>query len=94
MVDCSHANSRKDHTKQPAVCRTVVEQIATGSPNIMGVMLESNLVAGAQKLTDRKQLAYGQSITDPCMGWEETLLLLREVAEAVRSSRRCKAILS
>jgi 3-deoxy-7-phosphoheptulonate synthase len=94
MVDCSHANSRKDHTKQPAVCRTVVEQIATGSPNIMGVMLESNLVAGAQKLTDGKQLAYGQSITDPCMGWEETLLLLREVAEAVRSSRRCKAILS
>jgi 3-deoxy-7-phosphoheptulonate synthase len=94
MVDCSHANSRKDHTKQPAVCRTVVQQIATGSRNIMGMMLESNLMPGAQKLTDRKQLAYGQSITDPCMGWEETLLLLREVAEGVRSSRRCKAILS
>jgi len=94
MVDCSHANSRKDHTKQPAVCRTVVEQIATGSPNIMGVMLESNLVAGAQKLTDQKHLQYGQSVTDPCMGWDETLVLLKELAAAVRSSRRCKRILS
>jgi 3-deoxy-7-phosphoheptulonate synthase len=94
MVDCSHANSRKDYTKQPAVCRTVVEPMVTGSPNIMGVMLESNLVAGGQRLTDRKQLAYGQSITDPCTGWDETLVLLGELAAAVRSSRRCKAILS
>jgi 3-deoxy-7-phosphoheptulonate synthase len=57
----------------------------------MGVMLESNLVAGAQKLTDKKQLLYGQSITDPCMGWDETLVLLREIAAAVRSRRRCMA---
>ena len=91
MVDCSHANSRKDHTKQPAVCRAVAEQIATGSRSIMGVMLESNLVAGAQKLVDKKQLLYGQSITDPCMGWDETLVLLREIAAAVRSRRRCMA---
>jgi len=51
-------------------------------------MLESNLVAGAQKLVDKKQLLYGQSITDPCMGWDETLVLLRELAAAVRSRRR------
>ena len=54
----------------------------------MGVMIESNLVAGAQKLVDKKQLLYGQSITDPCMGWDETLVLLRELAAGVRSGRR------
>lgn len=57
----------------------------------MGVMLESNLVAGAQSLSNKKQLVYGQSITDACMGWSETLPVLRELAEAVRSRRQSLA---
>jgi 3-deoxy-7-phosphoheptulonate synthase len=87
MIDCSHANSNKDHTKQPAVCREVIAQIAAGNRQIIGVMLESNLVAGAQKLVGGKPLAYGQSITDACIGWDETLELLRELATAIRSAR-------
>jgi 3-deoxy-7-phosphoheptulonate synthase len=87
MVDCSHANSNKDHTRQPGVCRDVAAQIAKGSRNILGVMLESNLVAGAQTLVNGQPLVYGQSITDACIGWEETLELLEELARAVRSAR-------
>jgi 3-deoxy-7-phosphoheptulonate synthase len=87
MIDCSHANSGKDHTQQPLVCRDVIQQIAAKDRRIIGVMLESNLVAGAQKLVDGKPLVYGQSITDACIGWEETLALLRELATAVRSAR-------
>jgi 3-deoxy-7-phosphoheptulonate synthase len=87
MIDCSHANSGKDHTRQPAVCRDVAGQIAEGNRNIIGVMLESNLVAGAQKLVPGKPLVYGQSITDACMGWDETLELLAGLARAVRSGR-------
>lgn len=88
MIDCSHANSSKDHRKQPLVCRDVIGQIATGERRIIGVMLESNLVAGAQKLLDGRPLVYGQSITDACIGRDETLELLRELATAVRSARR------
>ena len=87
MIDCSHANSNKDHTRQPAVCRDVAGQIAEGNRNIIGVMLESNLVAGAQKLVPGKPLVYGQSITDACMAWDETLELLGGLARAVRSGR-------
>ncbi len=85
MIDCSHANSNKDHTRQPGVCRDVAAQIAAGEQRILGVMLESNLVAGAQKPMPGKPLVYGQSITDACMGWDETLPLLRELAAAVRA---------
>src|ERR1039458_4955049 len=87
MIDCSHANSNKDHTRQPAVCRDVAGQIAEGNRNIVGVMLESNLVAGAQKLVPGEPLVYGQSITDACMGWDETLELLAGIAKAVRAGR-------
>jgi 3-deoxy-7-phosphoheptulonate synthase len=85
MIDCSHANSHKDHTRQPAVCRDVVKQVAQGEQRIIGVMLESNLVAGAQTLGQGQPLVYGQSITDACMGWDETLPLLRELAAGVRA---------
>jgi 3-deoxy-7-phosphoheptulonate synthase len=87
MIDCSHANSRKDHTRQPAVCRDVAAQIAAGDRRIAGVMLESNLVAGAQKLVPGRELVYGQSITDACIGWDETRTLLTELAQAVRAGR-------
>jgi 3-deoxy-7-phosphoheptulonate synthase len=87
MIDCSHANSNKNHTRQPTVCRDVARQIAEGNRNIIGVMLESNLVAGAQKLAPGEPLVSGQSITDACMGWDETLELLAGLAKAVRSGR-------
>ena len=87
MIDCSHANSNKDYHKQASVCRDVAAQIAKGNRNIIGVMLESNLLAGAQKLTRGQPLTYGQSITDACLGWDETLPLLRELATAVKDGR-------
>jgi 3-deoxy-7-phosphoheptulonate synthase len=87
MVDCSHANSGKDYARQGVVCRDVAGQIKKGQKNIIGVMIESNLVAGAQKLVPGKPLVYGQSITDACIGWDETLELLRELARAVRGGR-------
>jgi 3-deoxy-7-phosphoheptulonate synthase len=87
MIDCSHANSRKDHTKQGAVCRDVAAQIAGGEKRILGVMIESSLVAGAQSLVKGKPLVYGQSITDACIGWDETEVLLRELAAAVKKGK-------
>jgi 3-deoxy-7-phosphoheptulonate synthase len=87
MVDCSHANSSKDHLRQPAVCGEVASQIANGARHIFGVMLESNLVAGAQKLVQGKPLTYGQSITDSCMDWNITEGLLDELAAAVRARK-------
>jgi 3-deoxy-7-phosphoheptulonate synthase len=85
MIDCSHANSRKDHTRQSAVSSDVARQAASGDRRIIGVMLESNLIAGAQKLSPGQPLVYGQSITDACMGWDQTLELLRELAKAARA---------
>ncbi len=87
MIDCSHANSGKDHRRQGAVCRDVAGQIAAGDERIVGVMIESNLVAGAQSLEPGKELVYGQSITDACIGWDETRELLAELAQAVRTGR-------
>jgi 3-deoxy-7-phosphoheptulonate synthase len=87
MVDCSHANSNKDHTRQAAVCHDIATQINEGERRIIGVMLESNLVGGAQKLQKGKPLTYGQSITDACISWDETLPLLRELAAAVRTGQ-------
>jgi 3-deoxy-7-phosphoheptulonate synthase len=69
------------------VCRDVAGQIARGDRRIIGVMLESNLVAGAQKLVPGRELVYGQSITDACMGWDETRVLLGDLAQAVRAGR-------
>lgn len=90
MVDCSHANSGKDHEVQASVVREVADQIAQGSHQVFGVMLESFLVAGNQKHTEQKldQLVYGQSITDACMGWEQTVASLEELAAAARKRRR------
>jgi 3-deoxy-7-phosphoheptulonate synthase len=87
MIDFSHANSNKDYRRQTVVCHDVAAQIAAGNHNIMGVMIESNLVAGAQKLEPGKPLVYGQSITDACIDWQETHGLLQELAAAVRTRR-------
>ena len=87
MVDCSHANSGKSHIQQEIVCRDVANQIANGEKRIMGLMLESNLVAGRQNIETDHELTYGQSITDACMAWHNSEVLLYELAEAVRQRR-------
>jgi 3-deoxy-7-phosphoheptulonate synthase len=90
MIDFSHANSQKDYKRQAVVGRDVAAQIAAGNRNIMGAMIESNLVAGAQKLVAGQPLVYGQSITDGCIDWNETHGLLGELAAAVRKRRSVK----
>jgi 3-deoxy-7-phosphoheptulonate synthase len=87
MIDFSHANSGKDYRRQRIVCHDVAAQIAGGDRRILGVMIESNLVAGAQKLVAGQPLEYGQSITDGCIDWKETYALLEELAAAVRARR-------
>lgn len=82
LVDCSHANSNKDYRNQPSVWRDVIAQRITGNHNIIGLMLESNLHPGSQKLTsDPSLLHYGVSITDGCIGWDETETLILEANE-------------
>lgn len=88
IVDCSHANSYKDHEKQVAVGKEVAGQIANGENRIFGIMLESNLVAGRQNLVNGKAEIYGQSVTDACMGWEDTEDVIHCFAEAVTSRRK------
>ena len=89
MVDCSHANSNKLHERQIEVARDVAGQLRAGSKCIFGVMIESHLVAGAQKFNagrdDPAKLTYGQSITDSCLGWEDSQLLLETLHSAMRS---------
>ena len=81
MVDCSHGNSEKDHTRQANVARSVLQQFCQGQHAIMGLLLESNLKPGNQKWTKGKTLDFGVSITDACLGWEETEALLYELAD-------------
>jgi 3-deoxy-7-phosphoheptulonate synthase len=91
MVDCSHANSSKQHEKQLEVARDIGQQIEGGSRNIFGVMVESHLQAGAQKFTPGKDqpngLEYGKSITDACLGWDDSLETLEVLSKAVRARR-------
>jgi 3-deoxy-7-phosphoheptulonate synthase len=91
MVDCSHANSSKQHEKQLDVARDIAAQITSGSRSIFGVMIESHIEAGAQKFTPGKDslhgLTYGQSITDACLGWEQSLEALEVLSSAVRTTR-------
>jgi 3-deoxy-7-phosphoheptulonate synthase len=87
MVDCSHANSRKQHEKQVEVARDVASQVRRGDRHIMGVMIESHLVAGRQDLQPDRKLTYGQSITDACIDWDSSVPVLEQLAEAVRERR-------
>ena len=87
MVDCSHAQTSKDYTKQPEVLRTLVDQVCAGSGAIMGAMLESNIEAGSQPLSsNRAKLKYGVSITDPCIDWPTTERCLHDAATALGAS--------
>jgi 3-deoxy-7-phosphoheptulonate synthase len=89
VVDCSHANSKKDHKLQPLVMENVVEQVAEGRKSIMGVMVESNLHEGKQGIPkDLSQLKYGVSVTDACVGWDTTQQMLRKAAARLRSGVR------
>jgi 3-deoxy-7-phosphoheptulonate synthase len=90
MVDCSHANCGKDHQRQPHVLREVAEQVAGGSRGVVGVMLESFLIAGRQDHQKGKQLTFGQSITDQCMDWETTEPLFALLSEAVKKRRAAR----
>lgn len=87
MIDFSHANSQKHHERQLDVSRDVAHQVARGDRRIIGVMVESHLKAGRQSVTPDRPLVYGQSITDACIGWEESVPLLEQLAEAVRERR-------
>ena len=93
MVDCSHANSSKQHEKQLEVAKDIAAQIAGGSTSVFGVMVESHLKAGAQKFTpgkdDAAKLNYGQSITDACLGWDDSLASLDVLSQSV-SARRAR----
>jgi 3-deoxy-7-phosphoheptulonate synthase len=87
VIDASHDNSAKDHERQPAVAAQIGAQVARGNRAIVGVMLESFLVAGRQDVVDGAELTYGQSITDACMAWETTVGVLDELAADVRARR-------
>jgi 3-deoxy-7-phosphoheptulonate synthase len=91
MVDCSHANSSKQHEKQSEVARDIATQVASGSRSVFGVMVESHLQDGAQKFSPGKDkphnLRYGQSITDACLGWDASAGVLQELSQAVRARR-------
>ncbi len=91
MVDCSHANSSKQHEKQLDVARDIAGQISGGSRSIFGVMIESHLNAGAQKFSpgkdDAGKLEYGKSITDACLGWDDSIQALQVLSDAVKARR-------
>lgn len=91
MIDFSHANSYKTPSRQREVCSNVCDQLQQGETRIFGVMIESHLIEGSQKVIEGEQLVYGQSITDGCIGWAETEELCRNLANAVRSRRSLKA---
>ena len=88
MVDCSHANAAKDYRRQAAVAADIGKQIAGGERRIVGVMVESHLVEGRQDLEPGRALAFGQSITDACLGWDDSVKLLDALADAVRARRK------
>jgi 3-deoxy-7-phosphoheptulonate synthase len=87
MIDASHANSSKNPANQIPVCADIANQVAAGDSRIIGVMVESHLVAGRQDLVPGKELVYGQSVTDGCISWEDSLGLLQGLADAVTKRR-------
>jgi 3-deoxy-7-phosphoheptulonate synthase len=90
MIDASHANSGKNPDNQPRVIEDIALQLEAGESRIIGVMVESNLVAGQQAMVDGQPLVYGQSVTDGCIGWEDSVAVLSRLAQAVRRRREQK----
>jgi len=88
MIDCSHANSQKQHKRQVAVAQDIAHQVAGGDRRIIGTMIESHLVEGRQEIAPRARMTYGQSVTDACLGWDETAETLRALARAVEQRRQ------
>ena len=91
MIDASHANSSKKPENQPLVLADIGAQLAAGDRRIVGVMVESNLVAGRQDLVPGRDLVYGQSITDGCIGWDTTVEALEKLAATVETRREVTA---
>src|SRR6185503_3303061 len=87
MIDCSHANAAKQYQRQADVARDIAAQMVGGERRIIGVMVESHLVEGRQELVKGQPLRFGQSITDPCLGWDDSVAVLEELAGAVRRRR-------
>jgi 3-deoxy-7-phosphoheptulonate synthase len=93
MVDCSHGNSSKDYARQPLVAADIATQLAAGNRAIQGVMIEGHLVGGRQNLpavghAAAQPLTYGQSVTDACLGWADTVPVLEKLAQAVAARRK------
>jgi 3-deoxy-7-phosphoheptulonate synthase len=85
MIDCSHANSNKDHNLQPLVMKNVANQIIDGNNSIIGLMVESNIKAGNQSIPeDRSKLEYGVSVTDKCIDWETTEEMMQDLRDSVK----------
>jgi 3-deoxy-7-phosphoheptulonate synthase len=84
VIDCSHGNSRKDYKTQPSVLNDIIQQIINGNQSITGFMLESNLIEGNQPLTQKENLKYGLSITDGCIGWQETETTLLDIHKKLK----------
>jgi 3-deoxy-7-phosphoheptulonate synthase len=91
MIDCSHANAAKQYKRQIDVARDIGAQLGRGERRIVGVMVESHLVEGRQELESGKPLVFGQSITDPCLGWDDSTTVLGLLAEAVKRRRTALA---
>ncbi len=90
MIDCSHANASKKHERQMEVAKDIAGQLAGGERRVVGVMIESHLVEGRQDLEPGRPLTFGQSITDACLGWDQSVALLDTLAQAVRTRRKAR----
>ena len=88
MIDCSHANAAKQYQRQADVAADIARQLAGGEKRIVGVMVESHLVEGRQELEPGEPLRFGQSITDACLGWDDSLQVLDALAQGVKQRRK------
>jgi 3-deoxy-7-phosphoheptulonate synthase len=88
MIDCSHANAAKQYQRQADVAGDIAAQLGGGEKRIVGVMVESNLVEGRQEIVAGKPLKFGQSVTDACLGWDDSVKVLETLADGVKQRRK------